>query len=198
MNHDSYPDRYIRGILNAVKTIAMVGIRAPRQAPARSPGAHRPHPARGRDLQVVRSGMSAPADELAQRLERDRASVGDLGFGRPAPAHRDDDRIEPVGPGHARGLARDGGLARSLTDPDDRDRRDGERSLVDRRVEPEVRTEVGDSPCQGDGRDLHPLPVPEHGFVRQVEDRLGGELVDRAGERRRHGTVRDRTPERDP
>jgi predicted CoA-binding protein len=25
MNHDSYPDSYIRGILNAVKTIAMVG-----------------------------------------------------------------------------------------------------------------------------------------------------------------------------
>ena len=26
MNHDSYPDNYIRGILNTVKTIAMVGI----------------------------------------------------------------------------------------------------------------------------------------------------------------------------
>jgi hypothetical protein len=26
MNHDDYPDSYIRGILNAVKTIAMVGI----------------------------------------------------------------------------------------------------------------------------------------------------------------------------
>src|SRR5215470_3622932 len=26
MNHDSYPDTYIRGILNSVKTIAMVGI----------------------------------------------------------------------------------------------------------------------------------------------------------------------------
>jgi hypothetical protein len=26
MNHDSYPDSYIRGILNTVKTIAMVGI----------------------------------------------------------------------------------------------------------------------------------------------------------------------------
>jgi predicted CoA-binding protein len=26
MNHDSYPDAYIRGILNTVKTIAMVGI----------------------------------------------------------------------------------------------------------------------------------------------------------------------------
>src|SRR5712691_3083488 len=26
MNHDSYPDTYIRGILNTVKTIAMVGI----------------------------------------------------------------------------------------------------------------------------------------------------------------------------
>ncbi|MGH6727379.1 MAG: CoA-binding protein [Pseudolabrys sp.] len=26
MNHDSYPDSYIRGILNSVKTIAMVGI----------------------------------------------------------------------------------------------------------------------------------------------------------------------------
>src|ERR1700751_6250154 len=25
MNHDSYPDTYIRGILNTVKTIAMVG-----------------------------------------------------------------------------------------------------------------------------------------------------------------------------
>src|SRR3990172_4868439 len=25
MNHDSYPDSYIRGILNTVKTIAMVG-----------------------------------------------------------------------------------------------------------------------------------------------------------------------------
>jgi predicted CoA-binding protein len=26
MNHDDYPDTYIRGILNTVKTIAMVGI----------------------------------------------------------------------------------------------------------------------------------------------------------------------------
>src|SRR5438552_18455245 len=26
MNHDSYPDTYIRGILNTVKTIAVVGI----------------------------------------------------------------------------------------------------------------------------------------------------------------------------
>src|SRR6202162_1213330 len=26
MNHDNYPDSYIRGILNTVKTIAMVGI----------------------------------------------------------------------------------------------------------------------------------------------------------------------------
>jgi predicted CoA-binding protein len=30
MNHDAYPDSYIRGILNTVKTIAMVGI-SPRQ-----------------------------------------------------------------------------------------------------------------------------------------------------------------------
>ncbi|HEY5217751.1 MAG TPA: CoA-binding protein [Pseudolabrys sp.] len=30
MNHDSYPDSYIRGILNTVKTIAMVGI-SPKQ-----------------------------------------------------------------------------------------------------------------------------------------------------------------------
>ncbi len=142
--------------------------------------------------------MAAPADELEQRLERDRAGLGDLGFGRTAPAHRDDDRIEPVRRGHARGLARNGGLARSLPDPDHRDRRDGERSLVDRRVEPEVGTEVGDAPGQRHGGDLHPLAVPEHGFVRQVEDPLGGELVDRAGERRRHRTVRDRTAQRDP
>jgi hypothetical protein len=33
MNHDNYPDNYIRGILNTVKTIAMVGI---------SPKANRP------------------------------------------------------------------------------------------------------------------------------------------------------------
>src|SRR5258708_40348995 len=26
MNHDNYPDTYIRGILNTVKTIAMVGV----------------------------------------------------------------------------------------------------------------------------------------------------------------------------
>ena len=26
MNHDQYPDSYIRGILNTVKTVAMVGI----------------------------------------------------------------------------------------------------------------------------------------------------------------------------
>jgi predicted CoA-binding protein len=25
MNHDAYPDNYIRGILNSVKSIAMVG-----------------------------------------------------------------------------------------------------------------------------------------------------------------------------
>jgi predicted CoA-binding protein len=30
MNHDAYPDSYIRGILNTVKTVAMVGI-SPRQ-----------------------------------------------------------------------------------------------------------------------------------------------------------------------
>ena len=33
MDHDSYPDSYIRGILNTVKTIAMVGA-SPEHQPA--------------------------------------------------------------------------------------------------------------------------------------------------------------------
>ena len=32
MNHDNYDDSYIRGILNTVKTIAMVGVSAEGQA----------------------------------------------------------------------------------------------------------------------------------------------------------------------
>src|SRR3979490_1788754 len=34
MNHDSYPDSYIRGILNTVKTIAMVGASAKDNRPS--------------------------------------------------------------------------------------------------------------------------------------------------------------------
>jgi hypothetical protein len=34
MNHDSYPDAYIRGILNTVKTIAMVGVSAKENRPS--------------------------------------------------------------------------------------------------------------------------------------------------------------------
>ena len=34
MNHDSYPDSYIRGILNTVKTIAMVGVSANTSRPS--------------------------------------------------------------------------------------------------------------------------------------------------------------------
>ena len=34
MNHDSYDDRYIRGILNTVKTIAMVGVSANTSRPS--------------------------------------------------------------------------------------------------------------------------------------------------------------------
>ncbi len=34
MNHDSYPDSYIRGILNTVKTIAMVGASAKENRPS--------------------------------------------------------------------------------------------------------------------------------------------------------------------
>src|SRR5215218_3581872 len=34
MNHDSYDDSYIRGILNAVKTIAMVGVSANTSRPS--------------------------------------------------------------------------------------------------------------------------------------------------------------------
>src|ERR1700757_3864048 len=34
MDHDSYPDAYIRGILNTVKTIAMVGVSAKESRPS--------------------------------------------------------------------------------------------------------------------------------------------------------------------
>ena len=34
MNHDNYPDSYIRGILNSVKTIAMVGVSANTSRPS--------------------------------------------------------------------------------------------------------------------------------------------------------------------
>ena len=34
MNHDTYPDSYIRGILNTVKTIAMVGASAKDNRPS--------------------------------------------------------------------------------------------------------------------------------------------------------------------
>ena len=34
MNHDSYDDKYIRGILNTVKTIAMVGVSANTSRPS--------------------------------------------------------------------------------------------------------------------------------------------------------------------
>ena len=35
MNHDRYDDGYIRGILNTVKTIAMVGVSANTSRPSR-------------------------------------------------------------------------------------------------------------------------------------------------------------------
>ena len=105
-------------------------------------------------------------------------------------AHRHDDRFEPQGGRDPRRLARHGRLAGPLPRADDRDGRDGERRLLDRRVEPEVRAEVGHPLREGDRGDLHPLAVAEDRLVRQIEDRLRVELVDRLADRRRDGCFR--------
>ena len=99
---------------------------------------------------------------------------------RPAAAHRHDDRVEAAAgrqPGDAPG---DRGLAGPLAGPDHRERRDRKgRSLLGR-VEPEVGAHVRDARDQRDGRELHPFPVAEHRFVRQVQDDVGRQVGDGA------------------
>ncbi len=65
MNHDSYPDSYIRGILNTVKTIAMVGASAKDNRP--SYFAFKYLSERGYRMIPVNPGL-AGKDLLAQRI----------------------------------------------------------------------------------------------------------------------------------
>src|SRR6202166_4877009 len=65
MNHDSYPDSYIRGILNTVKTIAMVGASAKDNRP--SYFAFKYLLERGYRMIPVNPGL-APKDLLGQRI----------------------------------------------------------------------------------------------------------------------------------
>ena len=65
MNHDSYPDSYIRGILNTVKTIAMVGASAKDNRP--SYFAFKYLMERGYTMIPVNPGL-AGKDRLGQRI----------------------------------------------------------------------------------------------------------------------------------
>ena len=65
MDHDSYPDSYIRGILNTVKTIAMVGASAKDNRP--SYFAFKYLLERGYRMIPVNPGL-APKDLLGQRI----------------------------------------------------------------------------------------------------------------------------------
>jgi predicted CoA-binding protein len=72
MNHDNYPDSYIRGILNTVKTIAMVGVSANTSRP--SYFAFKYLLERGYRMIPVNPGL-AGQDLLGQRVY---AKLGDI------------------------------------------------------------------------------------------------------------------------
>jgi predicted CoA-binding protein len=72
MNHDNYPDSYIRGILNSVKTIAMVGVSANTSRP--SYFAFKYLLERGYRMIPVNPGL-AGQDLLGQRVY---AKLGDI------------------------------------------------------------------------------------------------------------------------
>ena len=112
--------------------------------------------------------MLAVSDEIEEVFECDAAGLGDLwGFGA-TPAHRDEDRIEPErsrGPSH---LPSDRGLSGALADPQDRDRGRVDGRARNRRIQTEVRAEVGDAAGERYRGELHPFGVPEDGLVGQV------------------------------
>ena len=139
--------------------------------------------------------MLARPDELEEQLERHAAGLRHLGFRRTAATHRDHHRREAAARRDPRHLAGDGGLAGPLAGAEDREGRGPERGREPlRRVEPEVRTHVGHAARERLGGNGHPLAIPEHGLVRQVQHQVGRELVDRGRDGRR--TVLARAAER--
>ena len=128
--------------------------------------------------------MLTGAGELQEALDSDRSCLGHLRVGRTAAAHRHHDRLQAACLGDASDLSRDRGLARALAGPDDRDRRDMQCGLGDRRIEAEVGSQVRDASRERLRREPQPFPVPEHRLVRKVDDGLGGVAVDRDPQRR--------------
>ena len=152
--------------------------------PAPGPAtADRRHAGERRDLEVVGRGMATRARELDELVER-RRRLDDLRVSRAAATHRhhDDAAVAREEPCEMRCHGR---LPHALARADHRDRGQLER-LELRRVEPEVRADVGQSlgqrlrgPAEAAGR-------PEHGLVGEVDHHLGSrEAVDE-----RHAVVR--------
>jgi hypothetical protein len=127
--------------------------------------------------------MLPPADPFDQGVDGHRAGLGDLGLGRSAPAHGHDHRVQAGLLGHTGGLPGDGRLAGPLSRADHRDGRHRQGLRPHGRIEPEVRAEIWHAAGQRYGDQLHPLSVPQHGLVGQVEHGLRPHVVERPLER---------------
>ena len=130
---------------------------------------------RGR-LEVVRRGVAPGARELEQRVEV-RRDARDLGLGRPAAPHRDDDDL-PVARIEPRGVSGDRRLADPLAGADDPDRRQRERRQLGR-VEAEVGADVRQPGREHAAREAEALPRAEHGLVGEIDDELRPVLRER-------------------
>ena len=118
-----------------------------------------------------------------ERADRDVARVGRRRRARAPAAHRHDGRSFAGRRGHPAQVGRHAGLPDPLAGPDHGERRNRERILRDRRIEPEVGADVRQASRERHRGQLHPPLVVDDRLVGQVEHRVGRELSDRGGER---------------
>ncbi len=154
--------------------------RRPGEAAARAPAADRRHSRERRGLEVVGGGVAARARERHELVEAGRR-LPDLRLRRPAPSHRDDDHA-PVAREQARDVTGDRGLPDPLARADHRQRRQ-RRGVERRRVEAEVRADVGQPEREHPRGPQHPLARPEHRFVGDVDDDVHLDGVERTHQR---------------
>ena len=123
----------------------------------------------------------APASRQREQVVDRRRRLDELGLGRSASSHRDDDD-SALAREQARDVCGHRRLADALAGPDHRQRRKVER-FEPRRLEMEVRADVLQPQDERAARQLESLDRRHHRLVREVDDDVGLALVERRDER---------------